>query len=377
MRPIQMVDLKVQYQALASDIQAAFQTCLDNTAFINGPQVKSFQKNLEAHLDVQHVVPCANGTDALQLALMSLGLVPGDEVIVPAFTYVATAEVIGLLRLTPVLVDVDLDTFNVTAAHIEAAITERTKAIVPVHLFGQSVDMEPILALAQKHGLAIVEDNAQAIGAVYTFSDGRKVHTGGLGDIGCTSFYPSKNLGAYGDGGALTTNNDAHAANLRLLANHGQKRRYYHDKIGVNSRLDSLQAAVLDLKLPHLDDYEARRRQAADYYDQALGRLAGVQCPVRSPNSTHVFHQYTLQVPAEQRDALKAYLQDQGIPSMIYYPVPLQEQEAFKNIIRRPLPDLANANRLCQTVLSLPMHPELDEEQLAYITDAVLQFFEG
>lgn len=375
MRPIQMVDLKAQYQAIANDVQAAFQHCLDQTAFINGPMVKAFQEHLETYLGVQHVIPCANGTDALQLALMSLNLEVGDEVIVPAFTYVATAEVIGLLRLKPVLVDVDPHTFNTTATHIEAAITPRTRAIVPVHLFGQSADMEPILALAKKKQLAVIEDNAQAIGAIYTFSDGRQVHTGGLGDIGCTSFYPSKNLGAYGDGGALTTNSNTYATDLRMLANHGQQQRYYHEKIGVNSRLDALQAAVLDIKLRYLDDYTSRRQAAAACYDQALEVLEEVQCPVRQSNSTHVFHQYTLKVPAKHRDALQQYLREKGIPSMIYYPVPLQEQTAFKPLIQQPTQDLSTTVQLCQEVISLPMHPELDQEQLDYIVKAIKDYF--
>lgn len=373
MRPIQMVDLKAQYQSIASDVQAAFQHCLEHTAFINGPMVKAFQANLEAYLGVQHVIPCANGTDALQLALMSLNLEVGDEVIVPAFTYVATAEVIGLLRLKPVLVDVDPATFNTTAAHIEAAITPRTRAIVPVHLFGQSADMEPILAIARQHQLPVIEDNAQAIGAVYTFSDGQQVRTGCLGDIGCTSFYPSKNLGAYGDGGALMTNSDAYAADLRMLANHGQVRRYYHEKIGVNSRLDALQAAVLDIKLRQLDQYTTARQAAAAYYDQAFEGLDAVQCPVRQPNSTHVFHQYTIQVPPKHRNALQQFLKEQGVPSMIYYPVPLQEQNAFKAIVKEQ--DLSTTVQLCQAVLSLPMHPNLEQEQLEYITDAVQRYF--
>lgn len=375
MRPIQMVDLKTQHQAIATDVQAAFQACLEQTAFINGPQVQAFQQHLEQYLGIEQVIPCANGTDALQIALMSLNLEAGDEVIVPAFTYVATAEVIGLLRLTPVLVDVDPHSFNTTAAHIEAAITERTRALVPVHLFGQSADMEPILALAQRHNLPVIEDNAQAIGAVYTFADGRTVATGGLGDIGCTSFYPSKNLGAYGDGGAMMTNDADRAAQLRMLANHGQQQRYYHEIIGVNSRLDALQAAVLDIKLRHLEGYTRARQGAAAYYDRVLGDLDAVQVPYRQPNSTHVFHQYTLKVPAEQRDALQAYLKEQGIPSMIYYPVPLQEQRAFQSIVKRPSQDLSTTVQLCKEVLSLPMHSELDEEQLDYICTAIRRFF--
>ncbi len=376
MRPIQMVDLKTQHAAIAPAVQAAVADCLANTAFIGGPNVATFQANLEAYLQVAEVIPCANGTDALQLALMSLDLEVGEEIIVPAFTYVATAEVIGLLRLTPVLVDVDPNTFNTTAAHIAPAITKKTKAIVPVHLFGQSADMEPILALAKQHNLAVIEDNAQAIGADYTFENGRVAKTGTLGDIGCTSFYPSKNLGAYGDGGAMMTQQETIGKRLRMLANHGQKKRYYHDLIGVNSRLDALQAAILDIKLKHLDAYTRARQQAAAHYDQALANIEGVQIPTRQANSTHVFHQYTLKVPAQKRDALQAYLKEKGIPTMIYYPVPLQEQVAFRQIIAQPLQDLSNSNQLCTQVLSLPMHSELEAEQLQYITDAVRAFFE-
>lgn len=376
MRPIQMVDLKAQHAAIAPAVQAALADCLENTAFIGGPKVAAFQANLEAYLKVQAVIPCANGTDALQLALMSLDLEVGDEVIVPAFTYVATAEVIGLLRLTPVLVDVDPHTFNTTAALIAPAITRKTKAIVPVHLFGQSADMEPILALAKQHNLAVIEDNAQAIGADYTFENGQVAKTGTLGDIGCTSFYPSKNLGAYGDGGAMMTQSKELGQRLRMLANHGQKKRYYHDLIGVNSRLDAMQASILDIKLNHLDAYTQARQQAAAYYDKALQHIEGVQVPTRQANSTHVFHQYTLKVPADQRDALQAHLKENNIPTMIYYPVPLQEQAAYAKIIQQPTQDLSNSNQLCQQVLSLPMHSELEEEQLAYITKSIQDFFE-
>lgn len=376
MHPIQMVDLKKQHAAIAPAVQEAIEECLANTAFIGGDQVAAFKANLETYLGVQTVVPCANGTDALQLALMSLDLEVGDEVIVPAFTYVATAEVIGLLRLTPVLVDVDPYTFNTTAEYIAPAITSKTKAIVPVHLFGQSADMEAILKLAQAHNLAVIEDNAQAIGAVYTFENGQVAKTGTLGDIGCTSFYPSKNLGAYGDGGALMTQDVTLGEKLQMLANHGQQKRYYHDLIGVNSRLDALQAAILDIKLKHLDAYTQARQQAAAYYDKALASITEITLPKRQHNSTHVFHQYTLQVPAAQRDALQAYLKKKNIPTMIYYPVPLQEQQAFKKIIQQPTQDLSNSNLLCQQVLSLPMHSELEEEQLAYITNSIQEFFE-
>lgn len=377
MRPIQMVDLKTQHAAIATEVQAALADCLTNTAFIGGPKVAAFRANLEAYLNVKRVVPCANGTDALQLALMSLDLEVGDEVIVPAFTYVATAEVIGLLRLRPVLVDVDPHTFNTTAEYIATALTAKTKAIVPVHLFGQSADMAPILALARQHNIAVIEDNAQAIGADYIFENGQVAKTGTLGHIGCTSFYPSKNLGAYGDGGALMTQDEDLGERLQMLANHGQQKRYYHDLIGVNSRLDALQAAILDIKLKRLDAYTQARQAAAAYYDQALAAIAAVAIPKRQHNSTHVFHQYTLKVPAQHRDALQVYLKARNIPTMIYYPVPLQEQAAYRSIIQQPTQDLSNTNQLCKEVLSLPMHSELEEEQLAYIVHCIQKFFEG
>ena len=376
MRPIQMVDLKAQYQSIKEVVDIAILDCIESGAFINGPQVKSFKAHLEEYLTVNTVIPCANGTDALQIALMGLGLEPGDEVIVPTFTYVATAEVIGLLQLTPVMVDVDPDTFNVTAALIEPLITSKTKAIVPVHLFGQSADMEPILALTKKHNLYIVEDNAQAIGADYTFSDGRVQKTGTLGDVGCTSFYPSKNLGAYGDGGAIFTQNEALGQHLQMIASHGQNKRYYHQCIGVNSRLDSIQAAVLDIKLAKLDTYATARQQVAVAYDQAFENIEGVQIPFRQHNSTHVFHQYTLKVPADKRADLQAYLKEKGIPSMIYYPVPLNEQEAFKNIVDTSNTSFPVTEQLCQEVLSLPIHTEMDAAQLKYITETFCSFFE-
>lgn len=376
MRPIQMVDLKAQYQGIKEVVDTAILDCIESGAFINGPQVKSFKAHLETYLAVNTVIPCANGTDALQIALMGLGLQPGDEIIVPTFTYVATAEVIGLLQLTPVMVDVDPDTFNVTADLIEPLITNKTKAIVPVHLFGQSADMEPILALAKKHNLYVVEDNAQAIGADYTFADGRVQKTGTLGDIGCTSFYPSKNLGAYGDGGAMFTQNETLGKQLQMIASHGQNKRYYHQCIGVNSRLDSIQAAVLDIKLAQLDAYAAARQAVAAVYDEAFDAIDGVQIPVRQHNSTHVFHQYTLKVPASKRAALQAYLKENGIPSMIYYPVPLNEQEAFKNIVVGAKNAFPVTEQLCQQVLSLPIHTEMDAEQLAFITKTFCAFFE-
>ena len=372
---LQMVDLKTQYQKYKAEIDSEILEVLDTTAFINGPKVKAFQASLENYLGNCHVVPCANGTDALQIALMALGLQPGDEVIVPAFTYVATAEVIALLQLRPVMVDVDPDTFNVTAEIIEKAITPRTKAIVPVHLFGQSCDMEPIMAVAQKYNLWVVEDNAQAIGATYTFSDGSQVKTGAIGHIGCTSFYPSKNLGCYGDGGAITTPHKNWAETCSMIANHGQTKRYYHDLVGVNSRLDSVQAAVLNVKLRHLDEFAAARQKAADFYDRAFANIPALQTPARQHNSTHVFHQYTLIVKDNRRDALQAFLQEKGIPSMIYYPVPLYEQEAYKNSMANTIEKLPATDYLCRSVMSLPMHTELTDEMLTYICDAVKAFF--
>jgi dTDP-4-amino-4,6-dideoxygalactose transaminase len=372
---IQMVDLKTQYSRIQKEIDHAVLETIRSTAYINGPKVQSFQRNLEKYLGVKHVIPCANGTDALQIALMALDLQPGDEVIVPAFTYVATAEVIGLLRLTPVMVDVDPDTFNLTAEIAEAAVTPRTRAIVPVNLFGQSCDLAPIMDLAARYNLYVVEDNAQAIGADYTMPDGVRQKTGTIGHIGCTSFYPSKNLGAYGDGGAISTNDDALAEKMRMIANHGQTKRYYHGLIGVNSRLDAVQAAILDIKLRYLDDYAAARQRAAAYYDRAFAGLPQVQIPKRQHNSTHVFHQYTLVVREGDRDALQQYLGDQGIPSMIYYPVPLYEQEAYKHIIGTPIDRLPVTDELCRRVISLPMHTELTEAQLAVVVEGVKNFF--
>ncbi|MEM9836430.1 MAG: DegT/DnrJ/EryC1/StrS family aminotransferase [Bacteroidota bacterium] len=372
---IMMVDLKTQYQAMQAEVDQAVMDVIRSGAFINGPAVKAFQAGLEDYLGNTHVIPCANGTDALQIALMALDLQPGDEVIVPAFTYVSTAEVIALLRLSPVMVDVDPDTFNITAEIIEPAITERTKAIVPVHLFGQSCDMEPIIALAKKYNLHIVEDNAQAIGAKYTFSDGRVARTGTLGDVGCTSFYPSKNLGAYGDGGAINANDPTLAAKLKKVANHGQDKRYYHDIVGCNSRLDSIQAAILNCKLKRLDTYSANRNKAADYYDAALGNIETLVTPRRQPNSTHVFHQYTLKVTDGRRDELQAFLKERGVPSMIYYPVPLYDQKAFTGTAANQVDFLPVTDQLCKEVISLPMHSELDEGTLAYICEQVRAFF--
>jgi dTDP-4-amino-4,6-dideoxygalactose transaminase len=370
-----MVDLKGQYQKIKPEVDAAIQSVIDSTSFINGQAVKDFATNLEKYLGVKHVIPCGNGTDALQIAMMALKLKPGDEVIVPAFTYVATAEVIGLLGLTPVMVDVNPKTFTVERQNIVKAITANTKAIVPVHLFGQSCDMEPILKLAKEQGLYVIEDNAQAIGAEYTFSDGRKAKTGTMGTIGCTSFFPSKNLGCYGDGGALCTNDDALAERIRMVANHGQKKKYYHSVIGCNSRLDTIQAAILDIKLKHLDEYGKARHDAAAYYTENLKDVKGIEIPFEAENSTHVFHQYTLKVLNGKRDALKKHLEENGIPSMIYYPLPLQEQEAFL-FITRTAESLDNAKKLSDSVLSLPMHTELTSKEQDFIIDKIRKFFE-
>lgn len=372
---IQMVDLKGQYKKIQEEVDQAVLEVIRSAAFINGPTVKSFQANLEQYLGAKHVIPCANGTDALQIAFMALGLKPGDEVIVPAFTYVATAEVIALLRLKPIMVDVDPDTFNITADIIEAAVTPNTKAVVPVNLFGQSCDMEPIMEVAKQHNLYVVEDNAQAIGADYTFSDGHSQKTGTIGHIGCTSFYPSKNLGAYGDGGAIYTNDDDLASMLRMMANHGQNKRYYHAHVGVNSRLDSIQAAILDIKLRHLDAYAETRRAAAAHYDQAFANMEQLVVPVRQHNSTHVFHQYTLKVKDGRRDELQAYLKEKGLPSMIYYPVPLYEQKAYKGLSDRRVDSLPVTDQLCKDVISLAMHSELNQEQLEHITETVKSFW--
>lgn len=373
-RNLQMVDLASQYQNIKEEIDASLINCLESTAFINGPAVKAFQENFEAYLGVKHVIPCANGTDALQIALMALGLKRGDEVIVPSFTYVATAEVIALLGLKPIMVDCHPQTFNITADIIEKAITAKTKAIVPVHLFGQSADMDAIMALAEKHKLWVIEDNAQAIGADYLSHDTTTKKAGTIGHIGCTSFFPSKNLGCYGDGGALMTNDDALAGTIRMIANHGQKERYYHAVIGVNSRLDSLQAVILNIKLRHLDTYCTARRTAADYYDAAFKDIEDLETPVRSNYSTHVFHQYTLQVKNDKRAAFQAFLQEKGIPSMIYYPVPLYKQEAFKKYVKKGF-SLPVTEQLCAEVLSLPIHTEMTEDVLKHITESVKAFF--
>lgn len=373
---IQMVDLKKQYQRLKVDIDNSMATILEDSKFIKGPNTKEFEGELVQYLSCNEVIACANGTDALQIALMALDLKPGDEVIVPAFTYVATAEVIGLLGLTPVMIDVNADTFNVNKEQIEEAITDRTKLIVPVHLFGQCTDMEPVMNIAKQRNLAVVEDTAQAIGAKYTFSDGTITRAGCIGNIGTTSFFPSKNLGCYGDGGAIFSNDSELGKRLRMIANHGQAKQYYHDIIGVNSRLDELQAGVLRVKLKQLDDFEYRRNQVADFYDKAFLGVNYLQIPKRQANSTHVFHQYTLKIKDGLRDDLKQYLSEKGIPSMVYYPMPLHHQKAYQQI-GKIVGDLRISTQLCKEVLSLPIHTEMDDEQLIYITETIKDFFDG
>ena len=371
MKKIQMVDLQTQYQHIKADVDRAIQAVIDSASFIKGPAVTAFQEHLETYTGAKHVIPVGNGTDALQIALMALGLKPGDEVITPTFTFIATAEVVALLGLTPVVVDVDWDTMNISVESIRKAITPRTKAIVPVHLFGQCADMEAIMSIAQEHGLYVVEDACQAIGAKYTFSDGNIRQAATIGHIGCTSFFPSKNLGCYGDGGAIFTNNDELASKMRAIANHGMVVRYHHDQVGVNSRLDSIQAAILDIKLPHLDEYIEARQRAAAYYDKAFSNNSHLLIPARTDNSSHVFHQYTLRLVDVDRDALRNALAEKGIPAMIYYPIPLHLQKAYQDS-RYKAGDFPVAEKLAACVLSLPMHTELDEEQLIYITETVL-----
>lgn len=373
MRKINMVDLKSQYEKIKGEIDTAIHEVIDSTAFINGPAVQQFQKDLESYLGVKHVIPCGNGTDALQVCMMALGLQPGDEVITTSFTFIATAEVIALLGLTPIVVDVDPDTFNIDPAAIERAITPKTKAVVPVHLFGQCADMDAIMALAEKHNLFVIEDACQAIGADYIFKDGSKKKAGTIAHMGCTSFFPSKNLGCYGDGGAIFTNDDELAKQLRVVVNHGMTVRYYHDYVGVNSRLDSIQAAILKVKLPHLDQYCAARSYAASYYSKAFANNPKIKTPAHFKNSTHVFHQYTLVLDGVDRAGLIEHLGSKGIPAMIYYPVPLHMQKAYLDP-RYKEGDFPVTEHLCKHVVSLPMHTELDEEQLALITTSVLEY---
>lgn len=370
-----MVDLKGQYQAIKKDVDAAIQHVIDTTAFINGPDVKDFEKELAAYLDVKHVIACANGTDALQIALMALDIKPGDEVITSNFTFIATIEIIALLGAVPVLVDVNPNTFNIDTTQVAKAITPRTKAIIPVHLFGQCADMDSLVSLAHRHHIFVVEDTAQAIGATYISSSGQRRRAGTIGHIGCTSFFPSKNLGCYGDGGAMYTNDDSLAESLRIITNHGSKVKYHHLRLGVNSRLDTLQAAILRIKLRQLDNYCAARNKAAAYYDEQLKNIPQIQIPFRDKeHSDHVFHQYTLVVKDRHRDALKDYLQSKNIPSMIYYPVPFHLQEAFSYLPYKK-GDFPVTEYLCEHVLSLPMHTELDEEQQQYVCNEIKKFF--
>lgn len=375
MKKIQMVDLQTQYQQIKEEIDNGIQEVIDSAAFVKGKKVQEFAEHLQTYTGAKHVIPVGNGTDALQIALMALGLKRGDEVITPTFTFIATAEVVALLGLTPVVVDVDWETMNMDIEAVRRAITPKTKAIVPVHLFGQCAAMEELTGIAREHNLYVVEDACQAIGARYTFSDGHSAQAGTMGEIGCTSFFPSKNLGCYGDGGALFTNDDELAARIRAIANHGMVVRYHHDMVGVNSRLDTIQAAVLDAKLPHLDEYIAARQKAAAFYDEAFGGNENLTLPGRAPYSTHVFHQYTLRLGGRvraYRNDIQARLAANGVPSMVYYPVPLHLQKAYQDP-RYRAGDFPVAERLADCVLSLPMHTCLDEEQLNHITANVLK----
>ena len=369
-----MVDLKGQYEPLKEQIQKSFNQVLESTAIINGPQVHSFQKELEDYLGVKHVIPCANGTDALQIAMMGLGLKPGDEVITADFTFAATVEVIALLGLVPVLVDVEKDTFNIDIEAIKKAITPKTKAIVPIHLYGRPANMEAILEIAKEHNLFIIEDNAQAIGADYTFKNGKKQKLGTIGNVGATSFFPSKNLGCYGDGGAIFTNDDELAHILRGIVNHGMYIRYHHDVVGVNSRLDTLQACVLSAKLPHLDTYNQKRRAAAKKYSEKLQQNPNIIVPeIPEGETSHIFHQYTIRIINGKRDALAEYLTEKGVPFGIYYPIPLHSQKAYADE-RYNDKDFPVTNQLVKEVISLPMHTELDDEQIDFITKLIIDF---
>lgn len=373
MRPIQMVDLQLQYQHIKEDVNKALSEVLESAAFIGGHRVERFARELAAYHDIAHAIPCANGTDALQIAMMALGLQPGDEVITPSFTYIATVEVMALLRLTPVFVDVDAKTFCMDPEEVRKAITSRTKAIVPVHLYGHAAPMHELLAIAREHGLFVIEDNAQAIGCDYTFPDGSVKKTGTMGDVGCTSFFPSKNLGCYGDGGAMVTGDAALAERLKMIANHGQKTRYYHEMVGCNSRLDAIQAAILSIKLPLLDNYIDARRNAADYYDQAFSGHSKITTPFRASYSKHAFHQYTLILEDSDRDGLVHFLAEKQIPSMIYYPVPCHKQEMFAGhgVADTHLPV---TDWLTTRVISLPMHTELQKDQQDYVIESILKF---
>jgi len=373
MQNIQMVDLQSQYRQLKAALDARVIGCIESGAFIQGPEVKSFEADLGAYLDGAHVIACANGTDALQIALMALDLEAGDEVIVPSFTFVASVEVIALLGLKPIVVDVDPRTFLMRTEDIEASLSPRTKAIIPVHLFGQCVNMKSLMAIAKSRDLFVIEDNAQSMGARCFMGDDHKLMSGTIGHIGCTSFYPSKNLGCYGDGGAMISKDEHMAHKIKMLANHGMERRYYHDIIGVNSRLDSVQAAILNVKLPHLEKWNQQRRAAADKYDQQLASVSNVLIPTRVAWSEHVFHQYTIRVTDGRRDELQKYLAEHKIPSMIYYPVPMHEQAAFNKLVRRRVP-LLNTEKVSKEVLSLPMHPDLADDQITYICEKIAAF---
>lgn len=368
-----MVDLMSQYQDIKPAIDSVIVSILESAQFINGPEVKSFQSEMEDYLGVKHVIPCANGTDALQIALMALGLKPGDEVITPSFTYIATTEVMALLGLKPIFVEVDRDTFCIAPDSIEAAISSKTKAIVPVHLYGQAANMDAIMAIAKKYDLFVIEDNAQAIGSDYSHENGKTTKTGTIGDIGCTSFFPSKNLGCYGDGGAICTNNDELADKMRMIANHGQSKRYYHDVVGCNSRLDSIQAAVLRIKLRKLDGYIDARRKVADHYDNFFANIPGIKTPVRTEYSRHVFHQYTLTFEGIDRDELNQFLSDRDVPSMIYYPVPAHKQKMFESFGSGET-ELPITDWLTHRVMSLPIHTEMEQDQLDYICSSIEEF---
>lgn len=374
MKKIQMVDLVSQYEKIKPSIDTAIQDVIQHAHFINGPAVSRFQADLQEYLGVKHVIPCANGTDALQIAMMALGLKPGDEIVTPSFTYIATTEVIALLGLTPVFVEVDPQTFCIDPTAIEAAITPKTKAIVPVHLYGQAANMNAVMDIAQKHNLFVIEDNAQAIGSDYHLTNGKKVKTGTIGDIGCTSFFPSKNLGCYGDGGALCTNNDELAKKIKMIANHGQQQKYVHEVIGCNSRLDTLQAAILEVKLRQLDNYIDARREVAERYDEAFASIPGVRIPFRADDSKHVFHQYTLILENASRGALQEALTANDIPSMIYYPIPAHKQQMFA-AFGSSNTELPTTDWLTDRVISLPIHTEMDEEQVEFIIDTVKSFF--
>ena len=373
MRPIQMVDLKQQYHKIKPEIDKALLDVLESTAFINGKPVQDFASDLASYLKVKHVIPCANGTDALQIAMMALGLEPGDEVITPSFTYIATTEVIALLRLKPVFVEVDKKTFCMDPAAVEKAITPKTKAIVPVHLYGHVAPMDELVAIAKKYKLFLIEDNAQAIGADYHSKQLGTKKAGTIGDVGTTSFFPSKNLGGYGDGGAMFTNNDELAEKLKMTANHGQKKKYYHEMVGCNSRLDTVQAAILRIKLKHLDEYIKERRRVADYYDNAFKNHKSITLPYRAPYNEHVFHQYTIMLEGVNRDGLSEFLSKHDIPNVIYYPVPAHRQKMF-SYMNAASAELPVTDWLTERVISLPMHTELDKDQLEFITSKVLEY---